>query len=172
MPDDEPRQVGYNRQELIRSYPDASMVQIFLDMTDIVNLTEHHLKGEVYDMASGVWVPSGMRMMNDEGVKAMISQLQLYGGPNTFLSNVDDEDIFKIMMPYHRKLAAMIIDKQEEWEVEDAYIRMIVQNITDTILLAMKRGLFHKTLDALTQATRITEAREVEKKHGRIPFFS
>lgn len=165
------KEVGRRIQQNIQNYPDSSVLQLQLDMSDPINLIEHDLKGEWYDYKDQEWKRSGMRMMNDEGVRAIVSILHNYLTPNTFLSNFDDSDIRRIMEPFHRKLAAMIIDKQEEWEIEDAYMRMIVQKITDTLLFAMKRGLFHKTLDALTQSSRFYESKEVSpKKSGRGPL--
>jgi len=165
------KEVARVMEQQYRPYQDPSVVQIQLDMSDAINLVEHDLKGEWFDYKDQEWKHSGMRMLNDEGVRAIISIMHNYLTPNTFLSNLDDSDIEKIMQPFHVKLAALLTDKQEEWEIEDAYMRMIVQKVTDILLFAMKRSLFHKTLDAVTQSTKFYEQREIApRKTGKGPL--
>lgn len=164
------KEVARIMEQYNRPMQDPTVVQMQLDMSEQINLLEHDFRGEWFDFKAQEWKPSGMRMMNDEGVRALIGIMHNYLTPNTWLSNLNDSDIEKIMKPFHLKLAALLVDKQEEWEIEDAYMRITVQKMTDTTLLAMKRSLFHKTLDALSQSSKFYEQREIAPKKGKGPL--
>ncbi len=162
---------GYQRNEMVRPMQDPSVVAIQMNMDQTIDRVEHLMRGEKWNYQKEEWVKGQFKAVSDEGIDALMTYPRAHLTPNTFLANFDDDKIFKIMRPMHMEITDMIIEKQEEWEIEDAYRRFIVTTITNPIYFAMTRGLYHLTLDSLSQGVRITEAREVERKKSRIPFF-
>ena len=171
MGDDEPRTTGYQRSEMVRPIQDPSVVAIQMNMDQAIDRVEHLLRGEKWNYTSQDWERGKFRAISDEGIDSLMTYPRAHLTPNTYLANFDEDKIFKIMRPMHMEITDLIIEKQEEWEIEDAYRKFIVTILTNPIYFAMTRGLYHLTLDSLSQGVRITEAREVEKRHSKIPFF-
>jgi len=173
-----PRYIGSNYREHFNVTLDPSIAKMQMDFTDTIARIKHNLKGEILytsedDRGRRVteWRPTGMRMMNDEGVRFVISDLQMYLIPNTFLSIVTDYEINEIMRRYHQHLAGVLVDKQEEFEIENAYLYNITDKVTNTIWLALKRGTNSKTLDALTKSYKAVETHELAPRKKKLWIF-
>jgi hypothetical protein len=157
--------------ETVSQGMDYGVADLLLNMTQAINLLEHYLKGERFfvekDEAGNMiqsWQPTGVKVMNDEGTTQMIMTLQLYLNQNTFLTVLDDEDIERIMTRLHMRLLGQILDRQTEYEIQTAYIRPVVGNITDVIWMALKRSFHSKTLDAFTKTYKAVETHESPRK--------
>ena len=163
--------------ETMTSGIEPSVAQLQLDMSDVINFIEHDLKGEYFYIGMDdngqqmrEWRKSGVRMMNDKGVQTIISILHTYLNPNTFLTNLDDEDIERMMSRIHKHLAGLFIDKQEDWEIPNALLDTLMDKVTNIVWLAMKRAEFSKTLDSFTKSYKYTEVRDSKPKK-RFWFF-
>jgi len=158
---------------------DPSIAKLQLDMTSTINFLEHDLKGERLhigeDKATGEmvreWRPTGMRMMDDNGVQTVVSVLHTFLNPNTFLTVVDEEDIERIMSRFHRTLAGLLVDKQEEFAIENAYLYILMDKITNIVWLALKRGTGSMTLNAFTKSHKAVETHELAPRKRRFGIF-
>jgi len=152
---------------------DASVASLQLDMTNLINLLEHYLKGERYVLQKNdvtgeekwQWVPTQLHLLNEEGVQFILIELQMYLNPNTFLTVLTDDDIQKIMERFHHRLVGLLLDRQIQFEMETAYIRPVVNTVTNVVWMALKRSSGDgRTLNAFTKTYKAIETHEVNKK--------
>lgn len=168
---DDERTNRIQQQEMGRSVFPPTIAQLQLDLTEVLDQIEHDLRGEFffvgYDKEGNEvkgWRFAGTKMMNDEGVRMVMSVYHTYLTANTFLTVLDDQDIQRIMEQLHLALAALLCDKQEEFEIEDAYLDILMCKLTDPIWIALKRALNSITLNAMTETHRSHEIREVQRQ--------
>jgi hypothetical protein len=142
----------------------ASIAQLQLDMTDTIDLIEHDLKGEQYNFKTKLWEKTGTRLMNDEGVRFLISLLHTYLNRNFILSNFDADKIETIMTKLYKELGWVIIMKEDEWDVDKAYRYIILDKLSDQVWASLLRAIDGKTLKAFTQVHTSQEMREYQPK--------
>ncbi len=177
MPDypQDPRVVTQRQYETYGGITDPTIAQLQLDMSTTIEFIEHDLKGEHLTVEIDqegnkvpVWKSSGMRMVNDKGVRAIISLLHSYLNVNTFLSVVGEEQIEAIMSRFHLNLAGLLIDNQEEFEISNEYLYILEGKLTDIVWLALLRASKGgKTLECFTKTHSVSEMREMKQERKK-----
>lgn len=167
---------NYETQTILNN----TLAEVLLDMNKQIDILEHDLKGEfmiVYkDEETGdiveEWRQGETRLLNDDGVRFVISMMHSYLTPNTFLSVLDDEDIERIMSRIHINLAILLVRKQRIWAINPEYMNTMEDKITNILWIALKRSLNSKTLDTFGKTQKSSEIRETKPKGWGIPFIS
>src|SRR3989304_1497562 len=85
------------------------IIELLLDSTAVIERIRHDLAGEVLqtnaktDRESGAtiltqsWEAIGERSMNDLGIRSVVKILNLYVNPETMMTQLSDEEIYKLM---------------------------------------------------------------------------
>lgn len=164
-------------EETSRRESEQKLAEIMLDSSVTLQDLERNLRGEFFfagydEQGNEVkgWQKSGLRLANEEGVRAIMTFVGLNLTPITYLTNLDDQDIENMMVPIHQDLAGMLVDKQDEFEIDSAYLKPLLTTLTNIIWQAQKRSLFAKTLESFTESHKSMEVREYKKPRKLLPF--
>jgi len=90
-----------------------------LELNDILEQTEHILKGDIVTIENGVKIwganpyPEN-NPLNKEGVRKIMFELQNYINRHIILGDYEENDINRIMKDYGKKLADLMFMKYEE----------------------------------------------------------
>lgn len=90
-----------------------------LELNDLLEQTEHILKGDVVTIENGIKIWSenpdpDNNPLNREGVRKIMLELQNYINRHIILGDYEENDINRIMKDYGKKLADFIFMKYEE----------------------------------------------------------
>ena len=90
-----------------------------LELNDLLEQTEHILKGDVVTWEGGVKIWSANpnpqnNPLNTEGIRKIMLELQSYINRHIILGDYEENDINRIMKDYGKKLADFVFMKYEE----------------------------------------------------------
>jgi len=178
MPDynpQEPRVVGAKQYEFFGGVSDPTIAQLQLDLTAQIEFWEHDLKGEYLKVTfdeegnkNMSWEQSGIRRVNDNGVRYVVSLLHEYLNVNTFMSVTSSQQINAIMSRFHRRLAGLLIENRRNFAIRSSDdIKDMVGGITDAVWLALLRSKGGETLKAFTKTHSVSEMRETKQERKK-----
>jgi len=153
-----------------------------LETKEIIDRIEHRLKGEY--LATETTSIDGQlveiekyktrpesRVLNEFGVRAVVSAIEILLNKITFLSNIDDKEVENICLHIHISIAREIYDNWEEFGVRKNPGPSIVQ-IMNLIFLGLKRAQGAGERDALKQIHHIIEQiKSSGGNKGGFPFI-
>jgi len=130
-----------------------------LDTTDIIKEIEHHLRGELEK--NGEWVESGEPVMNEEGIKNVITIVSGYVNKVWLLSAPRDEELNKIMWNFAGIIRTELLVNypKDKWEVRSVPIaKTLICDLVHGTLLRCRDGGERLTLgETLRSVERIVE---------------
>jgi len=147
-----------------------------LSPDEITEKIEHYLKGEIplWDSEQDMWVwkHKGKRLMNDRGVRIVMSLLYPHIEKNAVLSTLSINEISYVMKFIHKHLSIHLASKLDEYEMDRNDLTLIMDIITNTIWFALKRAMDGAEKKFLSASERRIE-RTVERgqKKSWIPFI-
>src|SRR3990172_10115954 len=154
------------------------MIGLLLDATAVIERVRHDLQGEVLvteakvDAETGEtiytqeWKAIGEKSMNDKGVRAVVKVLNTYINPESTLTQLTDEEIYKIMMGLHYNLNALFYARGKEFDLSVNMKSIIIDGICDIIFFALKKSLNGKFVESLLKSWHIDEQRFSGEKKG------
>jgi len=140
-----------------------------LTIFDLIEGLRHRLAGEVYDDIKEEWVPAGKKLMNEDGIRSIISIVEFHVNKSMILSNFEKKEIARMMERIHQAIASLFAYKWKEFEMEKEYLDIIIECVTNFIWGGLKRAELGAEKKFLSQTQRITERivqRQEEKKGG------
>ncbi len=157
----------------------TEIMTLILDPAMIIERIRRDLKGEVLmtkwvkDKESGTQVPKnywmkiGTRVMNDKGIEMVVSILNGYVNRNSLFTQLDEEEIYKIMLLLARNVNALFYSKGKEYELDNAYKSIVKDKICDMAFFALKSSQNKALMDAVTKSWSVRELKGYEgKKQG------
>lgn len=120
-----------------------------LELNDLLEQTEHILKGDVVVYQNGVkiWQENPKKIenvLNEEGIRKVMLDLQNYINRHIILGDYDERDINKIMKDYGKKVANLIFMKYEEMGMDTETKRQeyasLVMNIVNLVYASYSRA--------------------------------
>lgn len=161
----------------------ASSENIVLHMLSpyqtVLVITIQNLKGRV--LMGKDFVDMGNAIVNDKGIAYIAGYLLDYLNPNTLLSNLTDNEIYKMAYGVGSELNDVLwdIDNWKEWDIDVKNIPAMIFRITDQILITLKRaksytkaeGSMGTQLQAITQQVQTREVIQKEKKGFTMPLL-
>lgn len=135
---------------------DTSQIMDKADPSKIMNRIVHSLRAEILNIETGAW-ESGTRKayVNENGISNIIAQLESLLNYNTTLSNLDDEEVSRIILGYGKaNLRKAIYLNHKRWgiKLEDATTIMFI--ILYPVYFALKRGYMEGDKKFLTSTTQ------------------
>jgi len=120
-----------------------------LELNDLLEQTEHILKGDVVVWANGSkdWNANPHpknNPLNDEGIRKIMLDLQNYINRHVILGDYDEKDINRIMTDYGKKVNDLIFMKYDEMgmdtEIKRQEYASIVMNIVNLVYASYSRA--------------------------------
>jgi hypothetical protein len=120
-----------------------------LELNDLLEQTEHILKGDIVVWADGmkIWEENPHpenNPLNAEGIRKVMLDLQYYINRHIILGDYEEHDIDKIMKEYGKKLTDLIFMKYEELGMDTEMKRQeyasIVMNIVNLVYASYSRA--------------------------------
>ncbi len=125
------------------------MARYQLELNDLLEQTEHILKGDVVEIENGqkVWKDNPHpenNPLNKEGIRKIMLELQNYINRHVILGDYEEKDINQIMKDYGKKLANLLFMKYEEMGMDTEEKRQeypnIVMNIVNLVYASYSRA--------------------------------
>jgi hypothetical protein len=120
-----------------------------LELNDLLEQTEHILKGDVviWDNGTKIWGANPnpkSNPLNSEGIRKIMLDLQNYINRHIILGDYEDQDINRIMKDYGRKVTDLIFMKYDEMGMDTEEKRQeyasIVMNVVNLVYASYSRA--------------------------------
>jgi DNA-binding transcriptional MerR regulator len=131
------------------SRPMDDIARYQLELNDLLEQTEHILKGDIVIFQNGKkdWHPNPSpksNVLNEEGIRKIMLELQNYINRHIILGDYNEDDINTIMKQYGKKLSNLIFMKYEEMGMDTEEKRQeyasIVMNIVNLVYASYSRA--------------------------------
>ncbi len=121
------------------SKPFDDIARYQLELNDLLEQTEHILKGDVLILENGkkTWKDNPhpeKNPLNDEGIRKIMLELQNYINRHIILGDYEENDINMIMRNYGKKLNNLIFMKYEEMGMDNEEKRQEYRSIVENIV--------------------------------------
>ena len=125
------------------------MARYQLELNDLLEQTEHVLKGDIIEIKDKVkvWVNNPhpeKNPLNKEGVRKVMLELQTYINRHIILGDYDTNDINQIMRGYGKKFSNLLFMKYEEMGMDTEEKRQeyasIVMNVVNLVYASYSRA--------------------------------
>ena len=120
-----------------------------LELNDLLEQTEHILKGDVVTWDNGMKIWSANphpenNPLNAEGIRKVMLELQNYINRHIILGDYEDEDIKVIMKDYGKKMADFLFMKYEEMGMDTEQKRQeyvsLIMNVVNLVYASYSRA--------------------------------
>ncbi|MBW1784176.1 MAG: hypothetical protein JRL30_25980 [Deltaproteobacteria bacterium] len=159
--------------------PGEDFFKFRIDGSDILDEMGHQLRGEVYDLTERKYVKKFDRWMSDSWINRVLHITFSCGiNKNTFLGNLEKEEIMYKCRMIKKKLALLFFKKHKEAELEKDMRDLLITTIINTIHSGLSRSEGGKESGQISTASQRHEVyqhleHEQQKRGlGRLPFFS
>jgi hypothetical protein len=145
-----------------------------IDPSHLLQEIIHGLRGEIKEEDEEgkiKWTKLGVPLMNEEGIRSLISDLNPVLSQNTTLSNLQEDEVATHTIEIGKIVVLKIADQYKNWGVDKSNLSTAVMNVTEPINMALKRGMkegerkFLKTTIRSTEQIGIRPVREEGDKH-------
>lgn len=111
------------------------------DTNPLLMLLEHDLRGEklVETEDKLTWVKAGRAKMNEDGIHSTIGYLRSLVVPNTFISNINEGDVFRICKISLEALLDDMFLNMDEYGIEANQLQDIINRCSNLVELALHR---------------------------------
>lgn len=133
------------------------LTQWQLSPLDIFDSIEHNLKGEVFNPNKNEWEQRGIRLMNDNGIRAVISHLYAGNSKIIYMSNLTEEEINKMAYNVMGNLSTLLGINLRNFEIEQSNFFTILTLVGNTVFAGLKRALNGEERRALTSTRMVRE---------------
>ena len=125
------------------------MARYQLELNDLLEQTEHILKGDIIEIKDKVkgWVDNPhpeKNPLNKEGVRKIMLELQTYINRHIILGDYTEQDINQIMKGYGKKFSNLLFMKYEEMGMDTEEKRQeyasIVMNVVNLVYASYSRA--------------------------------
>ena len=137
-----------------------------LEVDDIIIPLEHDLKGEKFDPKTQTWVPEDLRLLNDEGVKSIISLVRTVSNKTVYLTYLEKAQIYGMCLDLNKQVAKLLFFRWQDFDVKEEHLSMLVFKIVTFVFMGMKRAEDAGERKALTQSEKIVRRYGDENKKG------
>ncbi len=125
------------------------MARYQLELNDLLEQTEHVLKGDIIEIKDKVkvWIDNPhpeKNPLNKEGVRKIMLELQTYINRHIILGDYNEKDINMIMKSYGKKFSNLLFMKYEEMGMDTEEKRQeyasIVMNVVNLVYASYSRA--------------------------------
>ena len=160
----DPRQTAQHSS--FASRPDENIVRWQLELNDILERSEHVLKGDIVEFKNGqlIWSKNPNpenNCLNDIGVQLIMKTISSYINRNTILSDYTNEEINFKVYDFGREINNLVFMKYEmigmDTEEKRKEYPMLIREIVDIVHSAYKRALMGGERRSLREMISVTQ---------------
>ncbi len=160
--------------------PGQDFFRYRIESLDIIDEITHQLKGEVLipdGKGGGEYKEKFDRWINDEGINKILHLIYSNGlNKNVFLGNLTHEEIMFKMRSLKKRLALLIFQKYDAFEIKKEMRSLIVTTVINQIHSGLSRCEGGREADQLSSATTRLESYAIQDKQKQgmmehIPFW-
>jgi len=161
----DPRQFAQHSSFATRT--DENLIRWQLELNDILERSEHVLKGDIVEFKNGqlVWSKNPdpkNNCLNDVGVQLIMKTISSYINRNTILSDYTNDEINFKVYDFGREINNLIFMKYEiigmDTEEKRKEYPMLVREIVDLVHSAYKRALMGGERRSLREMISVTQS--------------
>ena len=143
---------------------DSETVKYRLEVEALLVELEHDLKGEQWmvqdingEKVEG-YFKIGIAKVNDYGAKAIVGEIRKFVGKNTFLSNMDENEINTRVRVISHMLINLLQDKHNDFEIKAADFESVIFGISELLFISLKRAQGAGERESLNKTVNINES--------------
>lgn len=163
---------------------DSETIKFRLNVDDLVNQIEHDLKGEhwVREQMKGWvtnkegqrievglvdengvpvmeehWKKVGIAKCNDYGAKCLTGEIRKFIGKNSFLSDLNEEEINMLCRNIGHILNNLVEDRFDDYNIDAKDVESIIFGITELLFISLKRAEMGRERDSISKMQTVTE---------------
>lgn len=157
-----------------REQQDAELTRWQLETEEQIEMFKHSLRGEMWSEIEKKWVEkTNARLVNDEAVEVLASELRDRVNKISTLSNLNEEQIYNIVQRFEINIARLLVMNYEEWEVKGAaYLYSIRDRTIEFLFIGLQRCKDKTFLGFLERAKQYVEQRRILTEEGKQKKFS
>ena len=133
-----------------------NLIQWVLDPTEIIELLEHNLRGEIPGERRGEWIPIGEQMLNDQGVRKMISMVAARVNKIVTMTWFDERHIYDIMFYLAMDIRNDMFINFEKYGIEFHNLTTVSQMIKDFTFAALMQAKDGGARNTWSKIQRVT----------------
>lgn len=159
-----------------RDQQSADLTKFMLTPDEPLGIIEHELKGEIWLDDQQKWHKIGDPFLNDAGIRAIMSKLKFYSNKITFLTDLDNEYIYEMMLCLANDLTQLLFNNGEDYGIDwsKSHQNDIVNDITSIIFASTRKSYLQTFLKFLQTSTRtlhrVDESTGQKEKKGLFGF--
>jgi len=111
-----------------------------IDPAPLVEMTDHYLRGDVWDRNKQEWLAKYKPYMNDLGISRIIATLRPIASINTTISYLEDWEVRNIIIELNDELAALLTLEWKTFEAQKPYLTSICNMICRMAFMSLKRA--------------------------------
>ena len=141
MPEDINQPTNFDYFPTQQPNRDAELTRWQLSAWDLLNDLEHDLKGEFWNENTRLWEKAeySNQLLNDKGVRAIISLLKPIVNKNTFLSNLREERVNKLLLFISNRVCETLYFNFKEFDIKPEFYFILNEMIQDFLETAFRR---------------------------------
>ena len=133
------------------------LTQWQLSPLDIFDSIEHNLKGEVFNPATNAWEQRGLRLMNDNGIRAVITHLIAGNSKIIYMSNLSEEEVNKMAYGVMSNLGTILGINLRQFEIDQSNFFTVLTLVGNTVFAGLKRAMNGEERRGLTSTRMVRE---------------
>lgn len=137
-----------------------------LDHEKIRKTIEMNLKGFVWSASDRQFKQLKVPLLNDEGVDTVIAIVDSYLDKTVALTNIDIEQINKIMVRFANELDVTLGFKCTEWEMNRTIRPLISSKIKDVVFFVIMKARAGETLNFLSKTEKVVQTNQQNQSKG------
>lgn len=168
---------GEGKSETVTEIPliiPSDVFQIILDRREIPEIISHLLKGEVYDYKNQAWIKKGKPLMNDEGIRTIVTILSNYCTIDKIAAKLENERVAEMARSIRLDLINLLTLNYKKFGIQKGNLSLIVDLIDHTVYANLTGGREATILDFMKPVYKRVETFKPEEKkkwYSFIPFL-
>jgi hypothetical protein len=163
----EPPTPGYE-YSAVQSSPDATFARQ-VDPRNMLADIKHILRGDAWDDEHEKWIKVQKPQINEIGLRSIMADLYPLVNQNTTLSELDKEEISKMIISIANRIVAKIAVSGEDFGIDESNYSTFLNDVRYIIFITLKRsqdGGERKLWRTTIRSSDSRVSRPEEKKEG------
>lgn len=150
-----------------------NLIRWVLTPREIIDEIDHNLRGEVPGSKPGQWEQKGERLLNDVGIRKMISIIASRVNKIMIMSNFDDKMILDMMFFVAMDIRTDLFENFEYYDMEFHNLTTVSQMVKDLLFGSLRQALnggARLTWSKIQRVNTFIQEDRTQKKSNWIPF--
>ena len=115
---------------------------------------QNSMCGLVWDANTQEYKTMGEKLINEKGLRSLVSFIQMRSNSVVFLSDTSEEMILKLVCDANKELNRLMLLNEQQWEVQKDYKDFIIKNVMDFIYFSLQRAKEKETQEFIAKTTQ------------------